>query len=211
MCLVQCRTTCRRYRSTGSRSASPPELVHRLRGKGTIRSCPVAGLASGVVDTNWRRERHDWPGLSAIGKAAAKRRLDDGADSVETRYCRRGAKPSAGCARATARSAWRSSAGWLGNIARMHPGKRSVHRKFLTHHAARQLPPRHDPPHPQTQAVYRFDFNRMNNKMVEVKPIHCPGANRHGFQCNCLGGNAGRQALRAAPVLICESCCAWRA
>ena len=39
-------------------------------------------------------------------------------------------------ARARARPAWRSSGGWLKNIARMHPDKRSIRRKFL--HARRE-------------------------------------------------------------------------
>ena len=40
-------------------------------------------------------------------------------------------KTARATARATARPAWRSSGGWLKNIARMHPDKRSVRRKFL--------------------------------------------------------------------------------
>ena len=91
-------------------------------------------------DVDWLRERHDWPGLSAVGKVTAERRLASGAESVDTRYHILSAKLSAerfgrsaptgrsrtactGCwtcrwtrtgratAKATAPPAWRSSGG----------------------------------------------------------------------------------------------------
>ena len=111
-------------------------------------------------DVDWLRERHDWPGLSAFGKVVAERRLADGSESIDTRYYLLSAKPSAERFGRTVRSHWAienslhwvldvsmdedqarnrkgNSAACLAvvrrlalNIARMHPDKRSIRRKF---------------------------------------------------------------------------------
>ena len=111
-------------------------------------------------DVDWLQERHDWPGLSAFGKVVAERRLADGSESIDTRYHLLSAKPSAERFGRTVRSHWAienslhwvldvsmdedqarnrkgNSAACLAvvrrlalNIARMHPDKRSIRRKF---------------------------------------------------------------------------------
>ncbi len=111
-------------------------------------------------DIDWLLERHDWPGLSAIGKVVGERRLADGPESVDARYFLLSGKPSAERFAHVVRSHWaiENSLHWvldvsmdedqarnrkgngaacLGvirrlalNIARMHPDKRSVRRKF---------------------------------------------------------------------------------
>ena len=116
-------------------------------------------------DVDWLLERRDWPGLSAIGKVVAERHLANGTSSVDTRYCLLSAKLSAERFGRTVRSHWavENSLHWvldvsmdedrarnrkgngaacLGvirrlalNIARMHPDKRSMRRKFI--HAQR--------------------------------------------------------------------------
>ena len=111
-------------------------------------------------DIDWLLERHDWPGLSAIGKVVGERRLADGSESADSRYFLLGGKPSAERFAHVVRSHWaiENSLHWvldvsmdedqarnrkgngaacLGvvrrlalNIARMDPDKRSVRRKF---------------------------------------------------------------------------------
>ena len=49
------------------------------------------------------------------------------------------------------------SGGWIKNIARMHPDKRSVRRKFLNA-VAQRLPTRHDPTHPQPRIGRHFQM-----------------------------------------------------
>ena len=115
-------------------------------------------------DVDWLRE-HDWPGLSAIGKVVAERHLADGSESIDSRCYLLSAKPSAERFGHVVRSHWAienglhwvldvdmdedqarnrkdNSAACLGvvrrlalNIARMHPDKRSIRRKFI--HAGR--------------------------------------------------------------------------
>ena len=46
-------------------------------------------------DVDWLQERHDWPGLSAIGKVVGERRLADGSESADSRYFLLSGKPSA--------------------------------------------------------------------------------------------------------------------
>ena len=117
-------------------------------------------------DVDWLRARHDWPGLSAIGKVTAERRLASGAESVDTRYYLLSAKLEAERFGRTVRAHWAienslhwvldvsmdedrarnrkgNSAACLAvirrlalNIARMHPDKRSIRRKFI--HAQRK-------------------------------------------------------------------------
>ena len=57
-------------------------------------------------DVDWLLERHDWPGLSAIGKVTAERRLASGAESVDTRYHLLSAKPEAERFGRTVRAHW---------------------------------------------------------------------------------------------------------
>ena len=117
-------------------------------------------------DVDRLRERHDWPGLSAIGKVTAERRLASGAESVDTRYHILSAKLEAERFGRTVRAHWAienslhrvldvsmdedrarnrkgNSAACLAvvrrlalNIVRMHPDKRSIRRKFI--HAQRK-------------------------------------------------------------------------
>ena len=112
-------------------------------------------------DVDWLRERHDWPGLSAIGKVVGERCLADGSESVDARYFLLSAKLSAERFGQVVRSHWaiENSLHWvldvsMGedqarnrkdngaaclavirrlalNIARMHPDKRSIRRKFF--------------------------------------------------------------------------------
>ena len=111
-------------------------------------------------DVGWLLERHDWPGLSAIGKVVGERRLADGSESADTRYFLLSGKPSAERFGHIVRSHWaiENSLHWVLdvsmdedqarnrkengaaclavirrlalNIARMHPDRRSVRRKF---------------------------------------------------------------------------------
>ena len=111
-------------------------------------------------DVGWLQERHDWPGLSAIGKVVGERRLADGSESADARYFLLSGKPSAERFGRIVRSHWAIENGlhWVLdvsmdedqarnrkgngaaclavvrrlalNIARMDPDKRSVRRKF---------------------------------------------------------------------------------
>ena len=146
----------------------PPEsaelLSHQQVGKGHGRV--EKRTATVCHDVDWLLERHDWPGLSAIGKVVAERRLADGTESVDARYCLLSAQPDAERFGRIVRSHWaiENSLHWVLdvsmdedrarnrkgngaaclavvrrlalNIARMHPDKRSVRRKFL--HAQRK-------------------------------------------------------------------------
>ena len=116
-------------------------------------------------DVGWLQERHDWPGLSAIGKVVGERRLADGSESADARCFLLSGKPSAERFAHVVRSHWaiENSLHWVLdvsmdedqtrnrkgngaaclavvrrlalNMARMHPDKRSVRRKFI--HAQR--------------------------------------------------------------------------
>ena len=142
---------------------SPPEsaklLSHQQVGKGHGRV--EKRTATVCHDVGWLLERHDWPGLSAVGKVVAERRLADGSESVDTRYYLLSAQPDAERFGRIARAHWaiENSLHWVLdvsmdedrarnrkgngapclavvrrlalNIARMHPDKRSVRRKFL--------------------------------------------------------------------------------
>ena len=146
---------------------NPPEsaelLSHQEVGKGHGRV--ERRTATVCHDVEWLQERHEWPGLSAIGKVVAERHLADGGESIDTRYCLLSAKPSAERFGHAVRSHWAienslhwvldvsmdedrarnrkgNAAACLGvirrlalNIARMHPDKRSIRRKFI--HAGR--------------------------------------------------------------------------
>ena len=147
---------------------NPPKsaelLSHQQVGKGHGRV--ETRTATVCHDVGWLLERHDWPGLSAIGKVVAERRLGDGSESVDTRYYLLSAKLSAERFGRTVRSHWAienadarvgrlhwvldvsmdedqarnrkgNGAACLAvvrrqalNMARMHPNKRSVRRKF---------------------------------------------------------------------------------
>ena len=145
--------------------ASAELLSHQQVGKGHGRV--EKRTATVCHDVGWLLERRDWPGLSAIGKVVAERRLADGAGSVDTRYCLLSAKLSAERFGHAVRSHWAienadarigrlhwvldvsmdedqarnrkdNGAACLAvvrrlalNIARMHPDKRSVRRKFI--------------------------------------------------------------------------------
>ena len=147
---------------------NPPEsaklLSHQQVGKGHGRV--EKRTATVCHDIGWLLERHDWPGLSAVGKVVAERRLADGAESVDTRYYLLSAQPDAERFGRIVRAHWaiENSLHWVLdvsmdedrarnrkgngaaclavvrrlalNIARMHPDKRSVRRKFL--HAMRR-------------------------------------------------------------------------
>ena len=68
-------------------------LSHQEVGKGHGR---VERRGATVChDVGWLLERHDWPGLAAIGKVTAERQVRNGGDSVDTRYHLLGAKLSA--------------------------------------------------------------------------------------------------------------------
>ena len=148
---------------------SPPEsaklLSHQQVGKGHGRV--EKRTATVCHDIGWLLERHNWPGLSAVGKVTAERRLADGSESVDTRYYLLSAQPDAERFGRIARAHWAienadarigrlhwvldvsmdedrarnrkgNGAACLAvirrlalNIARMHPDKRSVRRKFL--------------------------------------------------------------------------------
>ncbi len=144
----------------------PPEsaelLSHQQVGKGHGRV--EKRTATVCHDIGWLLERHDWPGLSAVGKVVAERRLADGTESVDARYCLLSAQPDAEHFGQIVRSHWaiENSLHWVLdvsmdegrahkgngaaclavvrrlalNIARMHPDKRSIRRKFL--HAQRK-------------------------------------------------------------------------
>ena len=146
---------------------NPPEsaklLSHQELDKGHGRV--EKRTATVCHDVDWLLQRRDWPGLSAIGKVVAERRLADGTESVDTRYYLLSAELSAERFGRVVRSHWaiENSLHWvldvtmdedrarnrkgngaacLGvvrrlalNIARMHPDKRSIRRKFI--HAGR--------------------------------------------------------------------------
>ena len=146
---------------------TPPEsaelLSHQQVGKGHGRV--EKRTATVCHDVGWLQERHDWPGLSAIGKVVAERQVADGAASIDARYYLLSAEFSAERLGRIVRSHWAienslhwvldvsmdedqarnrkgNSAACLAvvrrlalNIARMHPDKRSVRRKFI--HAQR--------------------------------------------------------------------------
>ncbi len=57
-------------------------------------------------DVDCLQERHDWPGLSAIGKVVAERHLADGAESIDTRCHLLSAKLSAERFGRVVRSHW---------------------------------------------------------------------------------------------------------
>ena len=156
------------YEDVAEYLANPPEsaelLSHQQLDKGHGRV--ERRTATVCHDVGWLLERHDWPGLSAIGKVVAERRLADGAESVDTRYCLLSAKLPAERFGHVVRSHWAienglhwvldmsmdedrarnrkgNGAACLGvirrlalNIARMHPDKRSIRRKFI--HAQRR-------------------------------------------------------------------------
>ena len=139
-------------------------LSHQEVGKGHGRV--ERREATVCHDVGWLLERHDWPGLAAIGKVTAERHVRNGGDSVDTRYYLLGAKLSAERFGRVARSHWsiENSLHWVLdvtmdedrarnrkgngahclavmrrlalNIARLHPDDRSVRRKFL--HASRK-------------------------------------------------------------------------
>ena len=73
--------------------ASAELLSHQQVGKGHGRV--EKRTATVCHDIGWLLERHDWPGLSAIGKVTAERRLADGAESVDARYYLLSAQPEA--------------------------------------------------------------------------------------------------------------------
>ena len=146
---------------------NPPEsaelLSHQQVGKGHGRV--ERRTATVCHDVGWLQERHDWPGLSAIGKVVAERHLADGSESIDTRYYLLSAELPAERFGAVVRSHWaiENSLHWVLdvsmdedrarnrkdnaaaclavirrlalNIARMHPDERSVRRKFI--HAQR--------------------------------------------------------------------------
>ena len=146
---------------------NPPEsaklLSHQELDKGHGRV--EKRTATVCHDVDWLPQRRDWPGLSAIGKVVAERRVGDDAESVDTRYYLLSAELSAERFGRVVRSHWaiENSLHWvldvtmdedrarnrkgngaacLGvirrlalNIARMHPDKRSIRRKFM--HAGR--------------------------------------------------------------------------
>ena len=144
--------------------ASAELLSHQQVGKGHGRV--EKRTATVCHDIDWLLERHDWPGLSAIGKVTAERRLADGAESVDARYYLLSAQPEAERFGRIVRAHWaiENSLHWVLdvsmdedrarnrkgngaaclavirrlalNIARMHPDKRSIRRKFL--HAQRK-------------------------------------------------------------------------
>ena len=139
--------------------ASAELLSHQQVGKGHGRV--ERRTATVCHDVGWLLERRDWPGLSAIGKVVAERHLADGTGSVDTRYYLLSDKLSAERFGRTVRSHWaiENSLHWVLdvsmdedqarnrkdngaaclavvrrlalNIARMHPDKRSVRRKFI--------------------------------------------------------------------------------
>ena len=57
------------------------QAIQASKGHGRIET----RMASVSSDVAWLQERHDWPGLQAIGKVTATRQRD-GATSRETRY-----------------------------------------------------------------------------------------------------------------------------
>ena len=134
-------------------------LSHQQVDKGHGRvETRTATVCHGI---DWLQERHGWPCLSAIGKVVGERCLADGSESADTRYFLLSGKPSAERFAHLVRSHWTienslhwvldvsmdedrarnrkgSGAACLGvvrrlalNIARMHPDKRSVRRKFV--------------------------------------------------------------------------------
>ena len=134
-------------------------LSHQQVGKGHGRV--EKRTATICHNVEWLQERHGWPGLSAIGKVVAERHPAGGTKSVDARYYLLSAELSAERFGRVARSHWAienslhwvldvsmdedqarnrkgNSAACLAvvrrlalNIARMHPDKRSVRRKFI--------------------------------------------------------------------------------
>ena len=76
---------------------NPPksaELLSRQqldKGHGRVES----RTATVCHDVGWLLKRHDWPGLSAIGKVVGERCLADGSESADSRCFLLGGKPSA--------------------------------------------------------------------------------------------------------------------
>lgn len=71
-----------------SRSARPVDDLAAIdvRWRAHVREHRGLRVRRGVVAADvLGLVRHDWPGLSAIGKVVAERRLGDGAESVDTR------------------------------------------------------------------------------------------------------------------------------
>ena len=113
-------------------------------------------------------ERHDWPGLSAIGKVVGERRLADGSESADSRYFLLSGKPSTERFARIVRSYWaiektrratarqrcrlpRRIRQLALNIARMRPDKAVRPAQVRPRPAQRRRPARHDPGHPQAR------------------------------------------------------------
>ena len=135
--------------------------------------------ASICHDVDWLQERHDWPGLSAIGKVVGERRLADGSEGTDTRYFLLSAEPSAERFGRLVRSHWaiENSLHWVLDVSmdedqgaqpqgqqrrlpRRHPPAGAEHRPDASRQtirpaqvrprpAQRRLPVRHAPGHPQ--------------------------------------------------------------
>ena len=77
-----------------TRIGETPVVSTGWEGPSRLKSrCVEKRTATVCHDMDWLLERHDWPGLSAVGKVAAELRLADGATSVDTRYCLLSAQP----------------------------------------------------------------------------------------------------------------------
>ena len=141
---------------------APPKpekiFVHQEVGKGHGRV--ERRTASVCHEVGWLRQRHDWPGLAAIGKVVSERHVK-GKDREQTRYYLLSAPMSAERFGRVARAHWaiENSLHWVLdvtmdedqarnrkgngahclavmrrlalNIARLHPGKMSMRSKFL--------------------------------------------------------------------------------
>ena len=77
-----CTRTCRRTWTTLPNRRNCCRIKSLTRATGASRRAPRRSATT----IDWLQERHDWPGLSAIGKVVAERRLSDGTESVDTRY-----------------------------------------------------------------------------------------------------------------------------
>ncbi len=119
-------------------------------------------------DIDWLLERHDWPGLSAIGKVVGERRLADGSESVDARYFLLSGKPSAERFAHVVRSHWA-----IENADAPHRtpalGARRVHGRrpgAQPQGQRRRLPRRH----PAAGAEHRADASRQAVRPAQVRP-----------------------------------------
>ena len=98
----------RHARGRGGVSGHPRSRRNSLRINGLTRG-PAASRGAprrSATTSNWLPERHDWPGLSAIGKVVGQRRMADGSESAAARYFLLSGKPSAERFAHVVRSHW---------------------------------------------------------------------------------------------------------